>query len=100
MVNLIKIKTGLIVDISLNSCYAHSMNITAHQSQIRTIRQNDPRFTIKDKFVTAPRAGFEISHRCPENYRDLIQECIGHGWLKPVAYMTERELIFVGLSKK
>jgi hypothetical protein len=75
------------------------MSFTAHQSSIITIKQNDPRFTIVDKFVTAPRASFEISQRCPENYKDLILECINHGWLKPVAHMTERELIFMGLTK-
>ena len=75
------------------------MSFTAHQSSVHTIKQNDPRFTIVDKFVTAPRASFEISQRCPENYRDLILECINHGWLKPVAHMTERELIFMGLTK-
>lgn len=69
-----------------------------HNSQIRTIKQGDVRFHIQDKFTITPRAGFEISQRCPENYRSLIQECIIHGWLKPVAYMTERELIFMGLS--
>jgi len=69
-----------------------------HNSQIRTIKQGDARFRIIDKFTTCDRAGFEISQRCPENYRSLIQECIGHGWIKPVAYMTERELIFMGLS--
>ena len=69
-----------------------------HNSQIRTIKQGDARFHIQDKFTITPRAGFEISQRCPENYRSLIQECIQHGWLKPVAYMTERELIFMGLT--
>jgi len=68
------------------------MNITAHQSNIRTIRQGDPKFMLKDKFVTCPRAGFEISQRCPENYRSLIQECIQHGWLKPVAHVYGKEL--------
>lgn len=76
------------------------MNINTRQSQIRTIKQSDPRFIIHDEFVTAHRAGIEISQRCPENYKDLIIECIRHGWLKPVAYMTERELLFVGLSEK
>jgi hypothetical protein len=76
------------------------MTFTTHQSQIRTIKQSDPRFHIHDKFTTAPRAGFEISQRCPENYRDLIAECINHGWLKPVAYMTERELLISGLARE
>jgi hypothetical protein len=74
------------------------MNFTTHHSQIRTLKQSDPRFLIHDKFTVTPRAGFEISQRCPENYRSLIQECIQHGWLKPVAHVTERELLFMGLA--
>jgi hypothetical protein len=74
------------------------MSIKIHQSKIRTIKPGDPRFTIVDDFVTAQRAGFEITQRCPENYRNLIAECINHGWLKPIAHVHERELIFMGLS--
>lgn len=75
------------------------MNFKVHQSQIRTIKQDDPRFQIVDKFTTAPRAGFEIKKECPNTYKDVVTECINRGWLQPVAYMTERELIFMGLSK-
>jgi hypothetical protein len=75
------------------------MSFKVHQSQIRTIRSNDPRFTIVDKFTTAPRAGFEISKECPYEYRLIIAECINNGWLKPVAHITERELIFMGLTE-
>ena len=76
------------------------MTFKTHQSQIRTIKPGDPRFDIVDKFVTAPRAGFEISQRCPDVYKSLILECIDHGWIKPVAHMHERELIFMGLSQE
>ena len=62
------------------------------------IRSDDPRFHIFDGFVTAPRAGFEISTGCPVEYKLVLQECINNGWLKPVAHMTERELLFMGLS--
>lgn len=75
------------------------MNIKSHHSQIRTIKPGDPNFVIRDGLFQANRAGLEISQRCPENYKDLILECIRHGWLKPVAHVTERELIFMGLSK-
>ena len=74
------------------------MNITSRQSQIRTIKPGDKNFTITDGFTQANRAGLEISQRCPENYKDLILECIQHGWLKPVANVTERELLFMGLT--
>ena len=74
------------------------MTFTTHRSQIRTIKQSDPRFHIHDKFTAAPRAGFEISQRCPQEYRMIIADCISHGWIQPVAYMTERELLISGLS--
>ena len=75
------------------------MNITARKSEIKIIRQDDPRFDISDGFVTSPRAGFEISERCPLESKIVLQECINNGWLKPVAYMTEREMIFNGLGE-
>jgi hypothetical protein len=68
------------------------MNITAHQSNIRTIRQGDPKFTLKDGFVISPRAGFEINQRCPREYKLIISECINNGWLKPVAHVYGKEL--------
>jgi hypothetical protein len=75
------------------------MNIKTYKSEIKIIRQDDPRFRISDKFTTAPRAGFEISQGCPIEYRMIMRECIQRGWIKPVAYMTERELLFSGLSQ-
>jgi hypothetical protein len=74
------------------------MNITARKSQIRTIKQDDPRFDIFDGMMMSPRAGFEISSDCPIEYKMVLQECINNGWLKPVAYITEREMIFMGLN--
>jgi hypothetical protein len=76
------------------------VKISSHKSQIRTIKPNDRRFLIDDGFITAPRAGFEISARCPVEYKIVLQECINNGWLQPVAHMTERELLFMGLSNE
>jgi hypothetical protein len=75
------------------------MNFTATKSQIHTLKQGDPKFVIYDGLMQAPRAGFEISRGCPNEYKMIINECILHGWLKPIANVTERELIFMGLSK-
>lgn len=74
------------------------MNIKLHRSQLRTIKQTDPRFYINDGFVRAPRAGFHILPECPLAYKTVIEECVKNGWLKPIAHVTERELIFMGLS--
>jgi hypothetical protein len=75
------------------------MTYTVHQSQIRTIKWSDPKFVIYDGLMMAPRAGFEINQDCPTEYKMIINECIRNGWLKPVANVTERELIFMGLTK-
>lgn len=76
------------------------MTFTTHRSQIRTIKHDDPRFRIVDKFVTASRAGFEISKQCPREYSLILSECIDRGWIQPVAYMTERELLISGLTRE
>jgi hypothetical protein len=66
----------------------------------KPLRQNDPDFTFSpDGIRVVPRASFEISQRCPENYRSLIQECIDHGWLKPVAHMRDVEYTMELLRK-
>ena len=74
------------------------MKITAQKNSIRTIRKDNPNFLIKSGLYLSPRAGFEIEEKCPKEYRMIISECISRGWLKPVAYMQEKELIFTGLA--
>lgn len=76
------------------------MNIKSHNSQIRTLRKSNPHFMINDGFIVSPRAGFEISSKCPNEYKWILSECIDKGWLSPVAHLHERELIFIGLSKE
>lgn len=57
-----------------------------------TLRHKDRDFSFSpDGITVVPRAGFEISSGCPYNYREIIQECIRHGWLKPVAHMRDTE---------
>ena len=75
------------------------MNISTRQSQIRRIDRTDPRFMIHDTFVMVPRAGFEISKSCPGEYKSILMQAVNAGWIKPVAHVTERELIFMGLSE-
>jgi len=69
-------------------------------SRYKALRPSDPDFTFSPDGITlVSRAAIEISQRCPENYKDLIQECIGHGWLKPVAHMRDTEYTWELLRK-
>lgn len=75
------------------------IKISANRSH-KTLRPSDPNFTFSPDGITlVPRAAIEISQRCPENYQDLIQECMRHGWLKPVAYMRDTEYTMELLRK-
>ena len=69
-----------------------------HQSQIRTLRPGDRNFQIVDGLSIAARASFEISNSCPKEYKSILITAINAGWIKPVANLTERELIFMGLT--
>lgn len=74
------------------------MKLTIHKSKIKTLRQGDPLFTIKDGLMTSPRAGFEIKKECPNTYAQVIAESINRGWLQPVAYMTAEEQLMETLK--
>jgi hypothetical protein len=75
-------------------------NTTKPKFRVRTLKSSDPNFTFSpDGIQLVSRAAIEISQHCPENYRDLILECIGHGWLKPVAIMKESEFTWEMLQK-
>jgi hypothetical protein len=69
-----------------NSCY-------------KTYKSSDSDFTFSPDGITlVPRAAFKISQRCPENYRDLLVECINHGWLQVVAHQPVHEDFMEKLS--
>ena len=75
------------------------MKITIPNNKLKTLRKGDPNFCIKLGKYIAPRAGFEISQRCPESYRSLIVECVQNGWIEPVAYMRESEYVWEKLAE-
>ena len=68
------------------------MKISTKTTNIRTIRQGDAKFMLQDGLMICPRAGFEISEKCPTNYAKVLAECIEYGWLKPVAHVYGKEL--------
>ena len=68
------------------------MKISTKTSNIRTIRHGDAKFMLQDGLMICPRAGFEISEKCPREYKLIITECINNGWIKPVAHVYGKEL--------
>lgn len=67
------------------------MKIKTSQTCIRTVKQGDPLWLIKDGPIISARAGFEISRNCPTHILVAIGEAIEYGYLKPVAFMKDTE---------
>ena len=66
----------------------------------KTLKPKDPDFSFSPDGITlVPRASIAISQRCPENYKYLIQECVNHGWLLPVAHIRDVEYTMELLRK-
>ena len=73
--------------------------ITTRQTSLRTIKRDDPKFMLVDGMVTVPRAGFEISQRCPNEYKLILLDCIKNGWINPVATVKDNELFWESFTQ-
>jgi hypothetical protein len=75
-------------------------NTTKPRYKIKTLKSGDSDFTFShDGFTLTPRAGFQISSGCPRIYKEIIQECLHKGWLKPIANMKESEFMWEKLGE-
>ena len=72
--------------------------ITSNKSKIRKVKPGDKHFRIADGIMMTDRAYIEITNKCPSNIASLILDAYNRGWIKPVANMTEREMMFLGLA--
>lgn len=72
---------------------------TLHQSKVHKIEPSDPNFNIIDQYMIFQRAAIHFDPNIPNAYEKVIAECLNNGWIKPVAYITEREKLFIGLSE-
>jgi hypothetical protein len=75
------------------------IKIAESKHKIKTLKPGDNNWYIDSNFIRTPRAGFEISINCPNNYREVIEQCVNFGWLKPVAYMKDTEYMWEQLQK-
>jgi hypothetical protein len=67
------------------------MTFHTTKNDIKVVRPGDPLWHIKSNFVITPRAGFELSEKCPREYIAILDTCMRNGWLKPVAYLKGSE---------
>lgn len=75
------------------------MNITAHKTNVKAIRQGERNFTINDGMIAYPRAMLHILPECPTHVREMINWASTQGYLKTVAHVHDSELMWEALSK-
>lgn len=75
------------------------MKYTAHESNIRTIRQDESGFYIDNGLTIAPRACVEYTNTCPGYVQQTINMALAKGQIKLVANVKDNELMWETLSK-
>jgi hypothetical protein len=75
------------------------MTFIIPENNFKEIKRDDALFYMTDGIRLVPRASIEISKSCPYNYQQIIADCIDRGWVKPVAYIKTKELIWEKLGE-
>jgi len=70
------------------------LKVKEHYAEYIKLIHGDDGFTVNDGFTVYNRACLEISENCPVHARDAIVKYYSLGWVKPVAYVHESELMF------
>lgn len=69
-----------------------------NKSKVHSIKMGDRNYMIEDGIMQCPRAGIEITDECPIAWKEAIVKAYNAGYLKPFANVTDRELLFMGLT--
>ena len=65
----------------------------------KTVRQDDPGYTVSDGLLVGNRAFLEIDAECPDHIRRMIQESLNQGWIRVSATFTEEEYAWLILKE-
>lgn len=76
-----------------------NFKVLTRPAEYKAIRAGDPDFTFRDGYTTVSRAGFEISPKCPDGYKDVLLTAVSNGWIRPVAYVKTKEYVWEQLTK-
>ncbi len=73
--------------------------ISEPKVKIHKLKKGDPGFKITHNLLACDRAAIDIDARCPANIRYTIICAYNEGYVNPIAYVTEQELTFMGLTR-
>lgn len=73
--------------------------ISEPKVRIKKLKNGDPGFKIQTGMLACDRAAIDIDARCPLRVRETIIWAYNNGYLNAIAYVTEQELTFMGLTQ-
>lgn len=75
------------------------MSYTVKPSEVKTLFPGDEGYKFTKDMIEYPRAAIVVTESCPENYKHVIYTCQAKGWIKPVAYVPTKELVWEELQR-
>ena len=75
------------------------MSYNVKPNEIKTLFPGDPGFKFTKDMVEYPRAAIVITEDCPDNLKSQIWIYQRKGYIKPVAYVPTKELIWEELQR-
>jgi hypothetical protein len=75
------------------------MTIVQPENRFVKVVRGDDNFMMTDGIKLVPRACVEFSELCPSNLILQVQDAIAKGYIKPVAYVKTKELLWEVLEQ-
>lgn len=75
------------------------MSYIVKPTEVKKLLPEDKGYKFTSNMVEYPRAAIVVTENCPENYKHVIYTCQAKGWIKPVAYVPTKELVWEELQR-
>ena len=75
------------------------MSYIVKPSEVKMLCPGDDGYKFVKDMIEYPRAAIVVMENCPENYKQIVYTCQAKGWIKPVAYVPTKELIWEELQR-
>jgi hypothetical protein len=75
------------------------MTFIQTEKRFAKLAKGDDNFMMNDGIKVVPRAALEFSENCPTSLILQVQDAIGKGYIKPVAYIKTKELFWEVLEQ-
>lgn len=76
------------------------MKLTSITRKYKMVKPGDDKFTFTEGLLSVNRASIMVDATCPADEKYALQRAIRLGWLTPVAYVRDEELMWELLQEE